>query len=164
MKLPLCALALVTVAAPVSAAPLEFAGINAQTVGPDPATMTCMDLGPFTPSCSLSRTSFGGVHFDSSNVLLNDKTRRVSRIILSFHNLWGDTALKALTAKYGAPSKVESKQEVNRQGGPFTRKLVHWDAADKDGTIWMSSGDKDTVLGIDFKANREPKAAPKVDF
>jgi len=165
MKSALCAFALVVSVTPAGAAPLEFAGINAQTVAPDPATMTCMDLGPiYAPHCSLSRSSFGGVHFDSSSVLLNNKTRRVSRIMLSFANLWADSALKALTAKYGAPSKIESKPEVNKQGGPYTRKDVSWEAADKDGKVWMMTGDSTTVLGIDFTANREPEAAPKVDF
>lgn len=166
MKLAFCVLALVTVPAPVAAAPLEFSGINARTVAPDAATMSCLDLGPtYAPSCSLSRASFGGIELLNSNLSLNPETKRVAFVGLTFRDYWFDTAVKAMTAKYGVPTVDKSISAVNKQGGPYTQRRVEWHAFDNGSKVSLYSGSSTTSsLSVSFPENFRQAPTPKVDF
>jgi hypothetical protein len=96
--------------------------------------------------------------------MFNQTTLRPTSIdIFLADPLFLDTALAALTSKYGKPDEDKTTAKVNRQGGPYEFRSVAWTHF-KDGAVHLTKSERDLLLTISYSVNKEAAAPPKVDF
>lgn len=152
-----------TPSAPVTATaiPLEFMGISESTHVKRSHSIACGDLAGLL-TCKLTQSSFGGVPIPWSLVLPNRNTGKVSTIAIRTDEMFTETAVRSLTAKYGPPASDQVENAVNKQGVPYRRRSLAWTFV--NGGIIVTSDDTNLVVALNFAANKSAPRAPTVDF
>jgi hypothetical protein len=133
--------ALLITASPALAAPLTFGAIGGDAnLSDNPEITSCVPSASEdgTQTCSLSRTSFGGVPIESSAAVLNAEGRvRSVRIALDARH--HDLALSLLTGRYGTPS------------GPGA--APRWSGFDDGAIITLGRDRRQALITFDFPRN-----------
>jgi hypothetical protein len=133
--------ALLITASPALAAPLTFGEIGGNSDLSSSSEFTsCVASASErgTQTCTLSRTSFGGVPIDSGAAVLNADGRvRSLRIALDVRH--HDLALSLLTGRYGAPSTPGA--------------VPRWAGFDDNATISLDRSRRQTLIAFDFPEN-----------
>lgn len=148
---------------PARAERLEFSGMHRDTVVEASVFYDCSITMPDVP-CSLKRTSFGDVPIESSLIVRETGTRKATDVTLWFKDIFFASALESMKARYGEPTKDESKSKVNKTGGPYIFRAVCWRGYDEGAFACLTDGDDDeAALSINF-GRHAPRPEPKVDF
>jgi hypothetical protein len=133
--------ALLVTASPALAAPLTFGAISGDAdLADNPEITSCVPsvAQEGTQTCSLSRTSFGGVPIESGAAVLN-ADGRVRQLRIALDSRHHDLARDLLAGRYGKPST-----EGNRS---------RWTGFNDGAGITLARNRRQTLISFDFPEN-----------